>query len=235
MDKTRREEFLQSQSIQKFINQYGMFVMCWGNFEVYMEFLYWFFKGRDCRAEINPLECCREFNVENTGKKCDMLTRLLKKLGRQDIIDALDKVINVADRNGWIHGHVIIPDKYFEHLTHFRADRESGEVRVERIAPDEAVFERFYEAYDEFEEMILGSYGISWEYCSMYLDWVRIEQISECQQKEAKRLQKETKKLEDENTRLRSKIQTLKRDLLEKARLEGNLPEARKFLESLGE
>ena len=226
MDKTRREEFLQSQSIQQFMTQYGMFLTCWGNFEVYLEVLYSRFKELDCSKKIPYLDTCREINVLDFRGKCTMLTDLLRKLGKQDIIDAVNKVVDVANRNTWIHSHVISPDENFKSLTRFRVDRNTKLVQVEPIDFDESPFEMFYEAYGEFEETVLRSSNLNWEMCSMYLHTVRMEQISEDQLQELQ-------KLHEENKRLRSQAENFILETLEKARLSESPPEVKRLLESL--
>ncbi len=226
MDKTRREEFLQSQSIQKFMTQYGMFVTCWSNFEVYLEVLYLRFKELDCSKKIPYLDTCREINVLDFRGKFTMLTDLLRKLGKQDIIDAVDKVVDVANRNTWIHSHVISPDENFKSLTRFRVDRKTKRVQVEPIDIDESPFKMFYEAYGEFEETVLRLSNLNWEMCSMYLDTVRMEQISEDQLQEIQ-------KLHEENKRLRSQAVNFILETFEKARLSESPPEAERLLESL--
>ena len=135
MDKARREEFLQSQSIQQFMTQLGMFVTCWGNFEVYLEVIYWHFKSQDLGERMPVIECCREFNATiSFPEKCQKLCSLLNKQEEQEIIDAINRVIDVADRNSWIHGHVINPDEQFACLTRFRVYPKCGRIKVDPIS-----------------------------------------------------------------------------------------------------
>ena len=150
---------------QRFMYEYGCFVSFWGNFEMYMEVVIWHLTNDD------PLENCHKINKKTAGIKRKVLCRLLHKDGEQDVIDALDQVFDVAERNDWIHGTILNPDGDFSRLTRFRVYHDKDPILVENSILDLDIsrFDEFYPAYDKFKNVIESTFGVSVSVCNDYI------------------------------------------------------------------
>ena len=146
---------------QRFMYEFGCFVAFWGNFEMYMEVVIWKLSERE------PIENCRQINKKTAGQKCKELRRLLKSAGRQGVIDALERVFEVAERNHWIHGVILNPNGDFSRLTRFRV--HCGKVTNTDIDLGKP-FKEFYQAYGTFEKVVESTLGISISVCNDYID-----------------------------------------------------------------
>jgi nicotinamide mononucleotide adenylyltransferase len=91
--------------------EYGCFAAFWSNFELAIEVGIWLYSGRAAK------ENCRLVNPKTAGQKKVMLENLLLDKGLKEANDALQEVFSVADRNGWIHGHILNPNQDFSRLT----------------------------------------------------------------------------------------------------------------------
>ena len=157
---------------QRFMFEYGCFVSFWGNFEMYMEVVIWHLTNDD------PIENCRKINKKTAGGKRKVLYHLLHKAGRQDVIDALDQVFDVAERNDWvaerndwIHGTILNPDGNFSRLTRFRVYYDKDSILVENSILDLDIsrFDEFYPAYDKFKNVVENTFGVSVSVCNDYI------------------------------------------------------------------
>ena len=150
---------------QRFMFEYGCFVSFWGNFEMYMEVVIWHLTNDD------PIENCHKINKKTAGIKRKVLCRLLHKAGEQDVIDALDQVFDVAERNDWIHGTILNPDGDFSRLTRFRVYHDKDPILVENSILDLGIsrFDEFYPAYAKFENVIKSTLGVSVSVCDDYI------------------------------------------------------------------
>ena len=149
---------------QRFMFEYGCFIVFWGNFEMYMEVVIW------CLSNDDPIENCHKINKKTAGTKRKVLCRLLHKGGKQDVIDALDQVFDVAERNDWIHGTILNPDGNFSRLTRFRVYHDKDPILVENSILDLGIsFCEFYQAYAKFENVIESTFGVSVSVCNDYI------------------------------------------------------------------
>ena len=156
----------QLTSAQRFMYEYGCFVCFWGNFEMYMEVVIWHLSNDD------PIENCRKINTKTAGVKRKELRRLLCKDGRQDVIDALDQVFDVAERNDWLHGVILNPDRDYSRLTRFRVYHEKNTISSVENTPvdlDISPFDEFYQAYDKFGNIVDSTFGVSISVCDDYI------------------------------------------------------------------
>ena len=146
----------------KFMYEFGCFTAFWSNFELMMEVGIWIHTKRSAK------ENCKDVNLKKTaGEKKEILKKLLSKKHLMDAYSALEKVFAVADRNGWIHGHVLNPNGDFSRLTRLRVQLDGDNLKVDNTTIDVSVspFLTFYEAFGEFE----AKSGISREKCNEYI------------------------------------------------------------------
>ena len=142
---------------QRFMYEFGCFVTFWGNFEMYMEVVIWRL------SNDNPIENCRKINKKTAGGKCKVLRGLLQNAGKQDVIDALDQVFDVAERNDWIHGGILNPDGDFCRLTLFRVHHNKNTIVVKNCPVDlsKSPFDEFYQVCTDFEKIVESTFAIS--------------------------------------------------------------------------
>jgi hypothetical protein len=141
--------------------EFGCFTAFWSNFEIMMEVAIWKLSGK------SPKENCSEINTKMAGKKKSELELLLSASGNQKAIDALNEVFNVADRNGWIHGHILNPKGDFSVLTRLRVEKNSNGLAVSNLPINMSIspFESFYSKYQEFQNEI----NLTVEECDDYI------------------------------------------------------------------
>lgn len=147
---------------QRFMYEFGCFVAFWSNFELLMEVAISDLLNRDAKTN------CRVVNPRTAGWKMRELVRLLSDKGRTDVIERLGTVFDIADRNSWIHGHILNPAGDFSRLTRLRIEVEGDDplhVTNNAIAFDVSPFQEFYAAYAEFQQCT----GISVERCDQYI------------------------------------------------------------------
>ena len=90
-----------------FFLSYGSFLTLWNMFELRMEFLIWHIRSEVCNEKIYPLENCLQVNPLKTDRRMNNLRELLKKAKQDDVLNALEEVCAIAERDDWIHGHII--------------------------------------------------------------------------------------------------------------------------------
>lgn len=140
---------------QRFVYEYGSFMVFWGNFDLMMEALIWHLERPD-----NPIASCRSVNRLSSGNKRARLNSLLLEREAPKAVRALDKLFDVAERNDWVHSVVLKPNGDFSVLTRFRVHTP---FRVENkpIDLESSPFEEFYEAYGRFESEVDNALGLS--------------------------------------------------------------------------
>ena len=141
--------------------EYGCFVAFWGNFELLMEVAIWQLTRAD------PIENCRRINGLTAGQKRDQLRSLLETANQTKTVVALDKVFDIAERNNWIHGHILNPKGDFSHLTRLRVTTRGGSFAVNNtpISFDVSPFQEFYKAYGDFQT----TSGVNTDLCNEYI------------------------------------------------------------------
>lgn len=132
---------------QTFMYEYGCFAAFWSNFELMMEVAICDLTGRSAK------ENCLEINTKTAGQKKKILQDLLQSIGQHEECDALEAVFDVADRNGWLHGHILNPNGDFSVLTRLRIERNGNSFTITNtpISFDTSPFEAFYLVYGQFE------------------------------------------------------------------------------------
>lgn len=142
--------------------EYGCFTSFWSNFELMMEVAIWMFSDND------PKKNCKDINPKTAGQKKNYLSKILLEQNQQQINNALTNVFSVADRNGWIHGHILNPGGDFSRFTRLRIEKNiNGDITVNNaeISFDISPFNDFYDAYGQFEV----TSGASTEKCNEYI------------------------------------------------------------------
>jgi hypothetical protein len=140
---------------------YGCFAAFWSNFDLWMEAAICELAGRD------PKENCALVNPKTSGGKQQMLKSLLEAAGRTDAAKCLVEVFEIAERNSWIHGHILNPNGDFSRLTRLRVEKSENGVKVTNsvVSFDISPFAGFYRAFQAFE----NASGITKEHVDNYL------------------------------------------------------------------
>ena len=161
---------------QRFMLDYGCFLVFWGNFELYMEGLIWHLRTTVSRENINCLTNCREINTLTAGRKRDKLIEFLLKANRQDVIDALKTVFDAGNRNEWVHGHILMPDRQSEKLSRFRVCQKTGRVENQLLDLYVSPLDAFNPEYIKFEDLVTSTLGFGMTECNNYINTVVLEQ-----------------------------------------------------------
>ncbi|RZU03141.1 hypothetical protein EV670_1174 [Rivibacter subsaxonicus] len=143
--------------------EFGTFVAFWSNFELMVEVGIWLHSGTTAK------ENCKSINVLKAGRKKERLKKLLDEIGNVDAGNALVEVFDVADRNGWIHGHILNPNGDFSRLTRLRVEVKGPSFYVTNTVVRTDSFDPFYEAYASFEQKS----GITKAQCDEYIRLVQ--------------------------------------------------------------
>lgn len=131
---------------QRFMYEYGCFVAFWSNFEMLMEVAIWKESGADAKTN------CEQVNGLTAGKKRQRLSQIYQTNGATAKLAALDDLFDVAERNDWIHGHILNPNGDFSVLTRLRVKINRGVMDVSNtpIQFTANQFQPFYDAYQQF-------------------------------------------------------------------------------------
>ena len=158
--------------IQRFIFDYGLFLLDWNDFDVVLEVLIWHLRTKVLNERISYSRNYRDVNSMQVREKRSELRYLLRYAKRNDVIEAIDKVYDVADRNEWIHGKIF----YFpmslldDRVIRFNPDKpERRSPRRETVPLDSSAFEDFREAYNEFLTVINQAFDFEGTWCLDYL------------------------------------------------------------------
>jgi hypothetical protein len=146
---------------QRFMYEYGCFTSFWSNFELMMEVAIHKYSGD------SAIDNCKKINKLTAGVKKKKLAALLEKNSEQEKLNSLNNVFEVADRNDWIHGHILNPKGDFSQLTRLRVivGSDSLEVSNTPIDGSNSSFDDFYSAWADFQNII----ALSVDECNEYL------------------------------------------------------------------
>ena len=146
---------------QRFMYEYGCFAAFWSNFDLMMEVAICDLSGRQA------MENCRQVNPLTAGRKRQMLTDLLNARNEAAKLAALNKVFDVAERNNWIHGHILNPNGDFSKLTRLRVTINGASMTVSNfeISQNVSPFADFYTEWGEIESV----FGLSKNRCNQYI------------------------------------------------------------------
>jgi len=129
---------------QKFMYEYGCFTSFWSNFDILMDVAICKFSGQD------PRTYCLLRSRTSGNKK----TELEKYVTDSNILDKLQAVFDAAERNDWVHGHILNPNGDFSVLTRLRVDTKAGTITNTPVDFISSPFQNFYDAFGEFQEAI---------------------------------------------------------------------------------
>ena len=146
---------------QRFLYEYGCFMTFWSNFELTMEVAIHKY------LENDPKENCRRINKLTAGIKKNRLKEILDGKSEIEKLEALNNVFEVAERNDWIHGHILNPNGDFSTFTRLRVKFTSAEIQVtnNKINFVDSPFDEFYTAYENFMQKI----ELTKEQCDVYI------------------------------------------------------------------
>ncbi len=99
-------------------------------------------------------ENCQKINKLTAGVKKNRLSNLLIENGLTDANNALGEFFEVAERNNWVHGHILNPNGDFSKLTRLRITTDDAGIVVNNIPVtyDHTSFEEFYESWEKFRQ-----------------------------------------------------------------------------------
>lgn len=151
---------------QRFMYDYGCFMVFWSNFDVVLEVAI-------CKAiSRSPRENCSALAWLTTGQKRAVLEGALAA-HETDRRASLAAVFAAVDRNGWVHGTVLNPKGDFSQLTRLRVrkDRSSGDVTVTNGPVDFSTspFDDFYPS----DERFMQTFAISVRDCNEYIQAIQ--------------------------------------------------------------
>lgn len=145
--------------IQRFMYRYGCFMSFWSRFELFMEVMIWRLRSDD------PFENCQKINPLTAGRKRKVLKDILIKCNRHGIVALIDRVFENAERDHWVHGHILFPDGDFSRLTKLRvlfSKKPDPILSVHNTPIDLAAspFEEFYSAINCLERTADSELGV---------------------------------------------------------------------------
>ena len=158
-------------SHQRFVFEYGRFLLLWNDFTLLLDTLIWHLKTEVFheRTSYSQLDY-QEVSSMAMGQKQSKVIHLLRRANKQGVIQALSKVDRAASRNEWVHGTLvdlnpIIPNK----LLRVNPDKRYKKDRVTNLELDSLAFEEYREALDEFCELVMEEFNITGDTCWDYL------------------------------------------------------------------
>ena len=116
------------------------------------------------------------------GKNVHELKYLLRHAKRQEVVDLMDRVYEVADRNEWIHSVMlsITVGEDLKYLFRLRVDKEGNKwLHFKGVDLDTSPFMNFHEALAKFEE-IIEVFGID-DLPTTYLNSLSADQVQQSQ------------------------------------------------------
>ena len=148
----------ETEAFIEFAIQYGAFLTIWGYFEMQIEVLIWHL-SKKVERNLSPLANCAKINFLTSHFKCDKLKTLLRETSHQEVLDAMEKAYNIADRNGWIHGHIMQHGEKHDRIARFRYVKNQG-LDYKELSPDTYPYYEFSNALEEFGRVIEKAFGI---------------------------------------------------------------------------
>ena len=137
-----------------------------------MEALVWHVRTRFLNDSISCLANAREMNKMDSWQKRLELSAQLRQIERLDVIQAVDEVYDVADRNKWIHGLYVAFQDPSPDVSLWRANtmrERKGYLRFTRLHPDGSQFDEFHEALNALANIADTSLDFSCDRFSNYL------------------------------------------------------------------
>jgi hypothetical protein len=168
-------------SIQRFIFEYGRFILLWNDFDLLLEVLIWHLRTKVFNEMTRYSTIYREVNSMRMREKRSEVIHSLRRANKQDVIQALNKVYDVADRNGWVHGVIIrIGQLTPNGLLRFNPKNDERRLpHITNVKLDTLPFEEFREALNEFEKLVMEEFEITGNTCFEYLISVATENTAQ--------------------------------------------------------
>ena len=159
----------------RFLYEYGRFLVEWNSFEFYVEALIWYIKAKIQHHELSCTQNFRDINRKSTVEKRAALEECLRSNNKKDVLDAVSDVYYRADRNKWIHGRVLEimveePDEYRDaEWRLFRLNWVNKKPKIVEIEGMATVFEGFYDSLFHFKSTADKSFGWLTDVSNYYL------------------------------------------------------------------
>ncbi len=168
--------------LQQFIFDYGLFLIEWNDFDILLEALIYHLRTKILNERISYSRNYRDVNSMQVREKRSELKYLLRYAKRHDVIEAIEKVYDVAERNEWVHGKIL----YFQlssladAVIRFNPDKPERRFPQAVTVPlDSLPFAEFREAYNECWTVISQVFDFDGNTCVNYLLAVAQEQKGE--------------------------------------------------------
>ena len=152
----------------RFFYEYGRFIIEWNSFEFYVEALIWYVRAKRLHNELSCTQNFREINHLPPNSKRGTLTEYLRRINEREVLDALNDVYDVAERNKWVHG-LVLPIKEKEGGEYeedtwllYRLNKVKDRpilVHVTESSPDGDVFVEFHETWTCFRSKAEHAFG----------------------------------------------------------------------------
>ena len=156
---------------QRFIFEYGRFIILWNDFDLLLEVLIWHLRTEVFDERTSYSTFYREVNSMRMWEKRSEVVHLLRRANKQDIIQSVNKVYDVADRNGWVHGVIVSIEQLIPNgLLRFNPKNdERRHPDITNVKLDALPFEKFSEALGQFENLVREEFEITAQTCFSYL------------------------------------------------------------------
>ena len=158
--------------LQKFIFDYGLFLLEWNDFDILLEVLIYHLRTKVLNERISLSRNYRDVNSMQVREKRSELKYLLQYAKRHDVMEAIEKVYDVADRNEWVHGKML----YFQlpsladRVIRFNPEQPDRRyAKTVNVSLDSIPFTDFREAYDECSTVICRAFEFDGNTCLKYL------------------------------------------------------------------
>ncbi len=164
---------------ERFIYEYGRFILEWNALEFYIEALVWYIRSKRLHQGVSCTQNFREINKLSPSKKRGTLMDYLKRIRERDVLTALNEVFDVAERNNWIHA-LVFPIKEKEGGEYeddtwlwYRLDNAGDRPKLLQLTESYgggSPFVEFYEAWNKFRSAAERSFGFLVDVADYYLD-----------------------------------------------------------------
>ena len=155
---------------QRFVFEYGRFLLLWNDFTLLLDTLIWHLKTEVFHERTSYSQYYQEVSSMPMGQKQSKVIHLLRRANKQDVIQALSKVDRAASRNEWVHGALVdLSPIIANRLLRVNPDKHYKKDRVTNLELDSSPFEEYREALNEFWELVMDEFNISGDTCWDYL------------------------------------------------------------------
>lgn len=163
---------------ERFIYEYGRFILEWNALEFYIEALVWYIRSKRLHQGVSCTQNFHEINELSPNRKRGTLMEYLKRIRERDLLTALNEVFDVAERNNWIHALVFsIKEKEggeYEDDTWlwYRLNKVGDRPKLLQLTESYgggSPFVEFHEAWNRFRSAAERSFGFLVDVADYYL------------------------------------------------------------------